>query len=49
MEIENYAYIIVKDLQQDSYIFEGWMFSSPSPSINSLEHPINDIWLLECE
>ena len=48
MEIENYAYIIVKDLQQDGYIFEGWMFSS-SPSINSLEHPINDIWLLECE
>ena len=47
MEIENYAYIIIKDLQKNENIFEGWMFSS-SPSIHSLEHPINDIWLLEC-
>ena len=48
MEIENYAYIIIKDLQKNEDIFKGWMFSS-SPSINSLEHPINDIWLLECK
>lgn len=47
MEIENYAYIVIKDLQKSANIFEGWMFSS-SPSINSMEHPINDIWLLEC-
>ena len=47
MKIENYAYIIIKYLQKNEDIFEGWMFSS-SPSINSLEHPINDIWLLEC-
>ena len=47
MEIENYAYIIIKDLQSDQYIFKGWMFSS-TPSLNSLEHPINDIWLLKC-
>ncbi|MBF96753.1 MAG: hypothetical protein CFH34_01769 [Alphaproteobacteria bacterium MarineAlpha9_Bin4] len=48
MEIENYAYIIIKDLKKNENIFKGWMFSS-SPSINSLEHPINDIWLLECK
>ena len=47
MEIENYAYITIKDSQKNTNIFEGWMFSS-SPSINSMEHPINDIWLLEC-
>ena len=47
MEIENYAYIVINDLQKNENIFQGWMFSS-SPSINSLEHPINDIWLLEC-
>jgi len=47
MEIENYAYIQIKDLQSDQFIFEGWMFSS-TPSLNSLEHPVNDIWLLKC-
>ena len=47
MQIENYAYIIIKDLQSDDFIFTGWMFSS-TPSLNSLEHPINDIWLLKC-
>ena len=47
MEIENYAYIIIKDFQKNQFIFSGWMFSS-TPSLNSLEHPINDIWLLKC-
>ena len=46
-EIENYAYLTVKDKIIDKYIFNGWMFSS-SPSLSSLEHPINDIWLLNC-
>ena len=46
-EIENYAYIIVKDKKMNELIFQGWMFSS-SPSLSSLEHPINDIWLLNC-
>jgi len=46
-EIENYAYISVKDKLIDKYVFKGWMFSS-SPSLSSLEHPINDIWLLNC-
>ena len=48
MEIENYAYINIKDSQSDKVIFSGWMFSS-TPSLNSLEHPINDIWLLKCD
>ena len=46
-EIENFAYLIVKDKLLNSLIFQGWMFSS-SPSLSSLEHPINDIWLLSC-
>ena len=46
-EIENYAYLIVKDKLLNKLIFQGWMFSS-SPSLSSLEHPINDIWLLNC-
>ena len=47
MEIENYAYINIRDSQNNQVIFSGWMFSS-TPSLNSLEHPINDIWLLKC-
>lgn len=46
-EIENFAYINIKDGLRKKFIFQGWMFSS-SPSLSSLEHPINDIWLLEC-
>ena len=47
-KIENYAYLEVKDKIINDKLFEGWMFSS-SPSLNSLEHPINDIWLLSCK
>ena len=47
-EIENYAYLLVNDKLQNKLIFKGWMFSS-SPSLSSLEHPINDIWLLSCK
>jgi len=47
-EIENYAYLIVKDILINETVFSGWMFSS-SPSLSSLEHPINDIWLLGCK
>ncbi len=46
-EIENFAYLSVKDKMMNKLIFEGWMFSS-SPSLSSLEHPVNDIWLLNC-
>jgi hypothetical protein len=29
-------------------LFRGWMFAS-SPGLNALEHPVYDIWLLDCE
>jgi len=28
-------------------IFSGWMFAS-SPAVSSLEHPVYDVWLVEC-
>ena len=28
-------------------LFHGWMFAS-SPALNALEHPVYDIWALEC-
>ncbi|MDC3036281.1 DUF2155 domain-containing protein [Candidatus Pelagibacter sp.] len=45
------AYIQVRDLNLDDndkvYIFNGWMFSS-SPSITPFDHPVYDIWLVDC-
>ena len=29
-------------------LFRGWMFSS-SPALSALEHPVYDIWVLNCE
>ena len=45
------AYIQVKDLTKNDndkvYVFNGWMFSS-SPSIAPFDHPVYDIWLVNC-
>ena len=45
------AYIQVKDLsnkdRDDVFVFNGWMFSS-SPSITPFDHPVYDIWLVNC-
>jgi hypothetical protein len=29
-------------------LFEGWMFSS-SPAVSALEHPVYDIWVIDCK
>lgn len=47
---ENFAFIDVTDKSfgKDEYnIFRGWVLSS-TPGISAIEHPIYDIWLLEC-
>jgi hypothetical protein len=45
------AYIQVKDLtnktNDEVFVFNGWMFSS-SPSIAPFDHPVYDIWLINC-
>ena len=45
------AYLQVKDLNNKSndevFVFNGWMFSS-SPSITPFDHPVYDVWLLNC-
>tara|TARA_Y100000389_G_scaffold6094_1_gene5866 strand:+ start:318 stop:725 length:408 start_codon:yes stop_codon:yes gene_type:complete len=45
------AYIQVKDLTKTSndevFIFNGWTFLS-SPTINTFDHPVYDIWLTKC-
>tara|TARA_B100000902_G_scaffold298692_1_gene286051 strand:- start:4571 stop:4978 length:408 start_codon:yes stop_codon:yes gene_type:complete len=45
------AYIQVRDLTKKDndlvYVFNNWMFSS-SPSITPFDHPVYDIWLIDC-
>ena len=45
------AYMQVTDLNDTNndevFVFNGWMFSS-SPSITPFDHPVYDIWLVNC-
>jgi hypothetical protein len=46
------AYIQVKDLSDNLnnqvFVFNGWTFSS-NTTLNPLDHPIYDFWLIGCE
>ena len=46
---ENYILLEVIDKLNDEkeYIYRGWMISS-SPDVTPLEHPIYDLWLIDC-
>ena len=45
------AYIQVRDLtnknNNEVFVFNDWMFSS-SPSIAPFDHPVYDVWLINC-
>jgi len=51
-EKEQAAYIQVKDLSNNLtnqvFVFNGWTFSS-STTLNPLDHPVYDLWLVSCE
>jgi hypothetical protein len=43
-----YLDIVERKLNEASKpVFSGWMFAS-SPAVSALEHPIYDIWVLDC-
>lgn len=47
---ENIAFVDVADTYNSDEpinIFKGWMMSS-TPALNAVEHPIYDVWLLQC-
>ena len=50
--IDMVAYLQVKDLSikdnNQVFLFNGWTFSS-SPTLQSLDHPIYDLWITSCE
>ncbi|MCB1784399.1 MAG: DUF2155 domain-containing protein [Alphaproteobacteria bacterium] len=33
--------------KQSHWVFSGWMFSS-SPALSAMDHPIYDVWLIDC-
>lgn len=33
--------------EESKWIFSGWMFAS-SPGLSAMDHPIYDVWVLEC-
>ena len=55
-EVENIAdtvaYLQVKDLSTKDndqvFLFNGWTFKS-SPTLQSIDHPIYDLWIMSCE
>ena len=48
---EKVAFLVINDLKPGEKmieVFKGWMFAS-SPGLNSLEHPVYDVWVLDCK
>ncbi|HKJ73286.1 MAG TPA: DUF2155 domain-containing protein [Alphaproteobacteria bacterium] len=48
---ETAAFLIIYDEKPDEppeKVFSGWMFAS-SPALSALEHPVYDLWVLDCE
>lgn len=44
-----FLYVFEKSVKGENIeLFKGWMFSS-NPALSSMEHPVYDIWILECK
>ena len=50
--MDTVAYLQVKDLSAKDnnqvFLFNGWTFAS-SPTLQSIDHPIYDLWITSCE
>jgi hypothetical protein len=47
---ESAAFLDIWELHKDmpaQALFRGWMFAS-SPALSAMEHPVYDIWVLDC-
>ncbi len=47
---ESAAFLEIRDVkpgEQGIDLFVGWMFAS-SPALSALEHPVYDVWVLDC-
>jgi len=48
---ESAAFVDIWEVQEGEpavSIFRGWMFAS-SPALSALEHPVYDVWVLDCK
>ena len=48
---ETSAFLEISELREEEEnlpLFTGWMFAS-SPAINALEHPVYDVWVIDCK
>ncbi len=44
------AFLEIRDIKRDqpaAELFVGWMFAS-SPALSALEHPVYDVWVIDC-
>ena len=47
---ESAAFLQIRDIkpgEAPEILFQGWMFAS-SPALSALEHPVYDIWVIDC-
>jgi len=46
---ESASFLQIRDYQggEGVTVFSGWMFAS-SPGVSALEHPVYDIWVIDC-
>jgi hypothetical protein len=46
---ESAGFLEIDDTRESAQgrVFSGWMFAS-SPGVSALEHPVYDVWLLDC-
>ena len=48
-ENATFLFVYEKSLKGENIeLFKGWMFSS-NPALSSMEHPVYDIWVVECQ
>lgn len=48
---ESAVFLEVTDIKPDedpTPLFSGWMFAS-SPALSALEHPVYDVWVIDCK
>lgn len=48
---ESAAFLDIWEARKDEpaiELFRGWMFAS-SPSLSAMEHPVYDVWVLDCK
>jgi hypothetical protein len=48
---ETTAFLEIREIKRDEVpveLFTGWMFAS-SPALSALEHPVYDVWVIDCK